>query len=549
MKSTKSQSTIEFALIFLFAFIIIGLLTYLIGIISIEIVDTKNSNELDDFASTITNEAAILQKVQGGYHRKIEIPEYLMKRFNVSISGNYLILYPLEFDPDSPEPRFYELAGQSALNLTNESGRIFITMQKDFDQSSQSSLVLPGNSKFSSLIPVNCSEVADDSCSYVNSLFIQRHGFAETVIGGGGGNVYYVSTLASSGAGSLKEGLESPDPLWIKFNVNGTIVHDQINIQSYKTIDARGADITLKSEEEIVDTSSCIGTVKLNRSNSPIFDYLPVCVNPDDSEDLIPFNEDDCRSFILKSSVLTCFYSNPLVFFNTISPKENLIITNINFSSGGVDALTLAHNSSNIWIHKNSFGIYGDGAIDMTQGATNITISNNHFKSHDKLMIIGLVKLSGKTYLQTEEIEGNIRVTLDNNFFENIVQRIPRLSWGTVHIYNNYFKAWESYTLGLGNKASAFLEQNIFEPNTQTRAILQVDGSVLNESGEPLPVGAWCDNGNSFEQTSGGIDLEILDSQKTLDCSLVSSFYDYDLEIISGSSKTTIESNAGRELP
>jgi len=73
-----------------------------------------------------------------------------------------------------------------------------------------------------------------------------------------------------------------------------------------------------------------------------------------------------------------------------------------------------------------------DGAIDITHGADLITISNNHFKDHDKLMLIGHSD-------SNKSDAGKLRVTLRHNLFENVGQRMPRVRYGKIHSYNNYF--------------------------------------------------------------------------------------------------------------
>lgn len=71
-------------------------------------------------------------------------------------------------------------------------------------------------------------------------------GFGEGTTGGAGGPVILVTNLNDSGAGSLRAAATSTGPAWIRFMVSGVIDLDSnIEMQSDKTIDGRGADVTI----------------------------------------------------------------------------------------------------------------------------------------------------------------------------------------------------------------------------------------------------------------------------------------------------------------
>jgi pectate lyase len=73
-----------------------------------------------------------------------------------------------------------------------------------------------------------------------------------------------------------------------------------------------------------------------------------------------------------------------------------------------------------------------DGAIDITKGADLITVSYNVVTAHDKTMLIG-----GSDSLTSDA--GKLRVTIANNVFNGVSQRVPRVRFGQVHVFNNYF--------------------------------------------------------------------------------------------------------------
>ena len=78
------------------------------------------------------------------------------------------------------------------------------------------------------------------------ALLNELVGFGATTTGGAGGPVVSVTTLADDGPGSLREAAGMPGPAWIRFEVDGVIELDgNVSVSSDKTLDGRGADITI----------------------------------------------------------------------------------------------------------------------------------------------------------------------------------------------------------------------------------------------------------------------------------------------------------------
>jgi len=102
-----------------------------------------------------------------------------------------------------------------------------------------------------------------------------------------------------------------------------------------------------------------------------------------------------------------------------------------------------------------------DGAIDITRGANYVTVSHNLIDKHDKTMLIG----HSDSY--TADI-GRLKVTIANNVFSNVTQRVPRVRYGQVHLLNNYHVGSKtaspyahSYAVGIGTGARVISQANV----------------------------------------------------------------------------------------
>jgi pectate lyase len=112
-----------------------------------------------------------------------------------------------------------------------------------------------------------------------------------------------------------------------------------------------------------------------------------------------------------------------------------------------------------------------DGHVDVTLLATKVTISNNHFMSHDKGNLLGGSDVAG---LVPGYGPGQIDVTFVGNYYQNMIQRMPRVRFGRVHVYNNVFDGDRrqrdpvaEYRLGdtwaTGTAAKLVTENNLFD--------------------------------------------------------------------------------------
>ena len=173
------------------------------------------------------------------------------------------------------------------------------------------------------------------------------------------------------------------------------------------------------------------------------------------------------------------------------------------------DAIGIS-GSDHIWIDHNSFTDAPvtdnflpienghakqchDGAVDITNASDYVTVSYNVFGEHDKNNLVG----SSPTATADE---GKLRVTFSNNVFRAIQSRAPRVRFGQVHLFNNYYTGSKSadvyrnsYSVGPGTSAKILSNANVFEiagaagcdsvirnPGDATAGTFRDTGSLLN---------------------------------------------------------------------
>jgi len=191
------------------------------------------------------------------------------------------------------------------------------------------------------------------------------------------------------------------------------------------------------------------------------------------------------------------------------------------------DSVTIS-GSKNVWIDHNVFTDAPitddrlpienskikqchDGALDVKNGSDYVTVSNNRFELHQKNNLIGSSD-------STTSDNGHLTVTFNNNHFLNVAERSPRVRFGKVHVYNNYFEGSRThpvyphhYSIGVAYLAKIISQNNAFDiagattctnivtnpgSSSKTGAIIDT-GSLLN--GAALDVAGKC----SFSSSVG----------------------------------------------
>jgi len=131
-----------------------------------------------------------------------------------------------------------------------------------------------------------------------------------------------------------------------------------------------------------------------------------------------------------------------------------------------------------------------DGSLDITNASDYVTASYNVFTQHHKNNLIGSSDSASAD-------EGKLRITFSNNVFRDVTSRSPRVRYGQVHLFNNYFVGSKTgaiygydYSVGAGYNAKILSNANVFEIAGTSSC-----GEVVKNPGG-TPTGAFKDTGS-----------------------------------------------------
>ncbi len=257
-------------------------------------------------------------------------------------------------------------------------------------------------------------------------------GFGAGTEGGRDGPVAEVTSLADSGPGTLRALLSKPGPSWVRFAVSGAIVlSSPVTVPSDTTIDGRGADVTLENKGLEIDG---------------VHDVI----------------------------------------------VENMKFTAIRGATS--DAISVKNHARDVWIDHSDFSDGRDGLVDITYGATDVTVSWCHFFKHDKVMLISVLKGTGQ-----------MQVTVHHNWFDHTNQRNPLVRDAYAHVFDNYVDGFTAYGMQAQHGGYLLAQDNVLQAQPGTgetdgiriadgkwgEGVVRADGDVLLDGATQLERFAW----------------------------------------------------------
>ncbi|KAH9291811.1 hypothetical protein KI387_043000 [Taxus chinensis] len=250
-----------------------------------------------------------------------------------------------------------------------------------------------------------------DSCWRTDSNWEQNRmkladcakGFGSSAMGGKGGAIYVVTSAGDDAVnpkpGTLRYGATRKGPLWIIFGRNLHIrLAMPLFIDGSKTIDGRGANV------HIGYGGPCFFIQEVSN----------VIIHG------LHFHE--CMTSVLGDVLIRESYG-----VEPVHPQDG-------------DAITV-RTATDVWIDHNTLSNCSDGLVDVTLASTRVTVSNNRFFDHSKVMLLG----HSDSYPRDKIMKVTVAF---NQFGPNCGQRMPRARFGHIHVANNNYDPWTIYAIG-----------------------------------------------------------------------------------------------------
>jgi pectate lyase len=134
---------------------------------------------------------------------------------------------------------------------------------------------------------------------------------------------------------------------------------------------------------------------------------------------------------------------------------SNIVIRNLTIEGADEDAIGITTESHHIWIDHCTLSNAADGLLDIVRQSSYITVSYNVFRNHVKTMLIGHSDAAS-------DDTGFLKITVHHNWFDGTSSRHPRVRFGQVHVFNNYYTNNAEYGVASTMEADVLVEGNYF---------------------------------------------------------------------------------------
>ena len=170
---------------------------------------------------------------------------------------------------------------------------------------------------------------------------------------------------------------------------------------------------------------------------------------------------------------------------------SNVIVRNLTISAPVDDGVKIYNGAHHVWVDHCTFYDCADGQLDITVASDYVTVSwckflytTNATPNHNFSMLIGADDSNIGD-------RGKLNVTLHHNWWSTLArERMPRVRFGDIHSFNNFFNApGNNYCIRAALESEVLIENNYFlnvdEPWTlqvtagTTNGMMQAVGNLL----------------------------------------------------------------------
>ena len=141
---------------------------------------------------------------------------------------------------------------------------------------------------------------------------------------------------------------------------------------------------------------------------------------------------------------------------------DNNIVQNLTLGPAPGDVMEIS-GARNIFITKCTFFDSGDELFSIVLGSDYVTVSwcKFYFENQTDHSFAHLIGNDDSAYGD----RGRLHVTMHHNWYaDKILERMPRVRYGYVHIYNNYYNSENNhYCIGTGTECHIRVENSVFD--------------------------------------------------------------------------------------
>lgn len=142
-----------------------------------------------------------------------------------------------------------------------------------------------------------------------------------------------------------------------------------------------------------------------------------------------------------------------------------------------LDAINLWH-TSHVWLDHLDLSFTGDKVLAVQGGSTGITLSWSHLHDQEQNIEVGDYYDRDTAGVQT--------ITLHHNWYDHVGYRLPSVSYGTAHSYDNFYDSWGAYGSDIRRGAHALMENNVCLAGDKIKCAVLNPGSPPKDK-DPSP--------------------------------------------------------------